>query len=159
MQIVVLILISIIIYKITSKLMGLPMLRIMILTIYLFNLSLYTFAQKGRNTDTIQYLTLDQCLAYALQNQPLLKQTAIDITIAHKTNAINLSAWLPQVNLVGSLTHYFTLPTSFGINSLNPNGPPIEGHAGIINTATPTISATQTIFSPDVLYAFRSAHL
>jgi len=159
MQIALLILIAFIIYKIAFKLMKLAVMRIIILVIFLVNISLFTYAQKGRNTDTVQYLTLDQCLAYALQNQPLLKQTAIDITIAHKTNAINLSAWLPQVNLVGSLTHYFTLPTSFGVNPNDPNGPPIEGHGGIINTATPGISATETIFSPDVLYAAKAAHL
>ena len=133
--------------------------RVLVTIISIVNLFFISFAQKAPANDPVQYLTLDQCQAYALQNQPSLKQSVIDIAIAHKTNAVNLSAWLPQVNLVGNLTHYFTLPTSFGINSLNPNGPTIEGHSGIINTATPTISATQTIFSPDVLYAMRSAHL
>ena len=136
------------------------MIKCIVIAIFtLGSLPFICFGQNRNKRDTAQYLTLDQCITYALQNQPSLKQSEIDISIAHKTNAINLSAWLPQVNLVGNLTHYFTLPTSFGINSLNPNGPPIEGHAGKINTATPTISATQTIFSPDVLYAFRSAHL
>ncbi len=110
-------------------------------------------------TDTVQYLNLDQCIVYALQHQPGIMRSIIDVSIASKTNAINISAWLPQVNLFGNFTHYFQLPTVFSVNSLNPGGPLIQGHSGIINTFTPQLSATQTIFSPDVLYAARNSHL
>ena len=128
---------------------------ILLLVYFLFNAD----AQKGIKNDNIQLLTLDQCLAYALQHQPGVMQSSIDINIAHKTNAIALSGWLPQVNLVGNLEHYFTLPTAFASNPANPSGPLIEQHSGIVNTATPGVTATETLFSPDVLYAAKSAHL
>ena len=116
-------------------------------------------AQTKKTADTTQFLTLDQCIVYAMQHQPAVLQTGIEINIAKKTNAINLSAWLPQVNLNANLIHYEELPTSFSINPQNPEGPLIQGHPGVINTVIPQISATQVLFSPDVLYAAKSAHL
>ena len=117
-------------------------------------------AVYGRNDtiDTIQYLNLDQCIAYALQYQPAIKQSSIEMSIVKKTNAINLSAWLPQVSLTGNLTHYNQLPTVLSANPTT-GGPLIVGHSGVSNTFVPQLSATQIIFSPDVLNEARSAHL
>jgi len=133
--------------------------RTFIIVISFFCLSFNISAQKNNTPDSVQYLSLDQCIVYALQNQPAIIQTSIDISIAQKTNAINLSAWLPQVNVNGNLMHYNQLPTAFSVNSANPNGPLLQGHTGMINTFLPQLSATQTIFSPDVLNAAKSAHL
>ena len=116
-------------------------------------------AQDRNTNDTTQYLTIEQCIAYGLKNQPTARQSALGVTIAEKTNAINISAWLPQVNFNATFTHYLQLPTSFSLNSLNPDGPLLKGHPGVINTLIPQLTATQTIFSPDVLYAANSAHL
>jgi outer membrane protein TolC len=121
--------------------------------------SFCTYAQEKNTTDTVQYLNLDQCIVYALQHQPAVMQSSINISIARKNNAINLSAWLPQIDFTGNLIHYDPLPTTFSVNPLNPDGPLIPGHSGIINSFTPQLSATQTIINPDVLYAARSAHL
>ncbi len=135
-------------------------LKITIIFIVFF-LGIYQFAtaQNKNRIDTVQYLTLDQCIVYALQNQPAFKASSLDITIAKKTNAINLSAWLPQLNISGTFTHYDPLPTVFATNTVNPEGPLIKEHSGIINTFLPQLSATQALFNPDVLYAARSAHL
>ncbi len=133
--------------------------RTIFVIINIVHLSFYTYAQRVATTDTTQYLTLDQCVAYALQNQPTLQQSVIGISIARKTNAIALSAWLPQVNLTGTLTHYFQLPSALEVNQVTPGGPLVAVNTGISNTATPTISASETLFSPDVLYAAKSAHL
>ena len=121
--------------------------------------SICIYAQNKNSTDTVQYLNLEQCIVYALQHQPAVMQASINVSIARKTNAINLSAWLPQIDFSGNLTHYDPLPTTFSTDPNNPNGPLIPGHGGIINTFTPQVSATQTIINPDVLYAARSAHL
>src|SRR5258708_4474278 len=43
-----------------------------------------------------EYLTLGQCIDYALKHQPALNISAINIEIAGVTNAINLSGALPQ---------------------------------------------------------------
>jgi len=118
-----------------------------------------TDAQNKTAADTTQFLTIDQCIVYAMQHQPAILQTGIEMAIVRKTNAINLSGWLPQVNLSANVIHYEELPTTFSLNSLNPEGPLIKGHPGVINTVIPQISATQVLFSPDVLYAAKSAHL
>lgn len=115
--------------------------------------------QNKNGIDTIQYLNLDQCIVYALEHQPALMQSALEIAIAKKSNAISLSAWLPQINVQGNFTHYNQLPTIFSVNSANPAGPLIEGHSGIINTFLPQLAVSQTIFSPEVLNVARSAHL
>ena len=116
-------------------------------------------AQNKNSTDTALYLNLDQCIAYAMEHQPALKQSGINISIAKKTNTINLSSWYPQVNLSGTLMHYDQLPTTFSLNSLNPEGPPIQGHPGVINTLIPQVAVTQNIFNPDILYSAKTAHL
>ena len=131
---------------------------IITLGILMLYASLSTFAQN-KKTDTIPSYNLDQCLAYALQNQPAIQQAAIELTIAHKTNLINLSNWLPHVGVNGTITHYDQLPTTFAINSNNPTGPLIKENQGLVNSFMPMLSVTETILSPEVLYAANSAHL
>ncbi len=105
----------------------------------------------------VESLTLGQCIDYALKRQPALNQAKIGIRIAKATNAISLSGWLPQVNLAANATHYNTLPTTFISDSLG--GPPVTTHSGITNTVIPQLSASQTIFNPQLLYAAHSAPL
>jgi len=123
------------------------------------NVSLCGYSQNKNSEDTVHYLNLDQCIVYALQHQPAMMQSAINIEIARKSNAISLSAWLPQVDFNGNLTHYDPLPTTFSANPANPNGPLVPGHSGIVNSFNPQVTATQAIINPEVLYAARSAHL
>ena len=112
---------------------------------------------SGRSAaDTSQSLTLDQCLHYALQHEPALNQSLINISIARATNSINLSGWLPQANISANLTHYNTLPTSFVKNS---GGTLVEQKTGVVNTFGPTLAVTQTIFNPSLFYAAKSARL
>lgn len=115
----------------------------------------HSYAQKMDSTGNPQYLTLQECIDYSLKHQPALNQSLINIVIARTTNSINLSGWYPQVNATGSLTHYLQLPTSF----VNNAGTITKQKTGVINTATPTLTVTQTIFSPTLLYAARSADL
>jgi outer membrane protein TolC len=122
-------------------------------------LTLNVSAQNKNSTDTIPSLNLDQCIVYALQNHPAVLQAEIGISIAKKTNEINLSGWLPQVNASADLYHYFELPTSYQVNQADPSGPPIPIKTGIYNTLTPGVTASEAIFSPGLLYAAKSAHL
>lgn len=105
------------------------------------------------NTDTAQTLTLDQCITYALKHEPMINMAMVNQAIVRASNAIATSGWLPQVNLTGSFTHYNTLPTSFFVDS----GKQVNEKVGIINTVTPTLQATQTIFNPALLYAVHTA--
>jgi outer membrane protein TolC len=118
-----------------------------------------TLAQGGQAADTTPYLTLPQCIGYALQHQPGLNQALLNVAITRATNAISLSGWYPQVNVNGNLTHYLQLPTSFITNTANPGGPPIQTQTGVANTAIPALSATQALFNPSLIYVSRSAPL
>jgi outer membrane protein TolC len=132
--------------------------------------SLFAFSQPGNGSfrsgnasfqsrnpaDSSQALTLDQCVAYALKHQPGINQALINVAIAKTTNSINLAGWLPQANVSANLTHYLTLPTSFVKNS---GGTLVQQKTGVINTAVPVLTVTQTIFNPALLYTAQSAHL
>jgi outer membrane protein TolC len=79
----------------------------------------------------------------------------VNVAIVRANNAIATSGWLPQVNITGSFTHYNTLPTGFFTDS----GKLVNSKTGIVNTITPTLQVTQTIFNPALLYAVHSAPL
>ena len=129
------------------------------LFICFFITSSNVFSQNKNASDTAQFLTLKQCIDYALQHQPFLNQSLISVSIAKTTNAINLSGWYPQVNVSANLTHYTQLPTSFFSDTSNPGGPPLKQRTGIANTAIPQLSVTQALFSPSLLYAAQSAKI
>jgi outer membrane protein TolC len=114
---------------------------------------------QNKKADTIPALNLDQCIAYGLENQPGVLQSAIDITIAKKTNLIALSTWLPQLNAGADFYHYIELPTALETNQTNPSGEPVPTKTGVYNTLTPEVTASENIFSPTLLYAAKSAHL
>ncbi len=111
----------------------------------------------AQNADTASALTLQDCINFALGHQPSIKQTSIDIEIAKTTNAINLAGWLPQASFGGTLSHYLSLPTNFVTNSTT--GEQLKQKSGIINTFTPALTVTQSIFSPSLLYAKDAAPL
>lgn len=118
-------------------------------------ISIAAFSQPGNQRDSA--LTLDQCLTYALKNQPIINQAVINVAITRATNAINTAGWLPQIGISGNLTHYLSLPTNFIKNAST--GTITQQKTGVVNTFTPVLSATQTIFNPSLLYAARSAPL
>ena len=116
-------------------------------------------AQNPVVNNSGQYLTLKDCIEYALKHQPAVNQARINVSITKTNNAINLSGWLPQVNLSGSLVHYSQLPTTLTSDSAGYTGPPIPVHTGVVNTSViPGVSVTEALFSPSLLYAARAAH-
>jgi outer membrane protein TolC len=119
-------------------------------------LSIQGFSQRSNLPDSIQSLTLDQCIAYAMQHQPALRQSLINIDITHLSNQIGLSGWFPQANVSVIGNHYLTLPTSFVKNS---GGDLVEQKTGVVNSVIPVFSVSQAIFSPSLLFAARGAHL
>ncbi|WP_374166503.1 TolC family protein [Arcticibacter sp. MXS-1] len=60
-------------------------------------------AQEQPGDSTLQTATLQQCINYALKNQPAVKQSLIDEEIGERDINSALSGWLPQVNATGSL--------------------------------------------------------
>lgn len=61
--------------------------------------------------DTLGTLTLQQCIDFALRNQPAVKQANIDENINERDIRIALSSWLPQINSSGSFQHYLERAT------------------------------------------------
>ena len=122
------------------------------------HLPICAYSQNEYRSDSIKYFTREQCIQYALQHQPDLNKSLLNTDIVKSTNAINLSGWLPQLNLSGNMVHYNQLPTTLVPNSL-PGGPPIPTPTGVANTAIPQLSASETIFTPQLFYAATSAHL
>lgn len=120
-----------------------------------FCLSIAGKCQVKQAPDTVSALTLDQCVAYALQHEPFINMSVINTAIVRANNAIATSGWLPQVNIAGNFTHYNTLPTGFFTDS----GRLVNSKTGIVNTITPTLQVSQTIFNPALLYAVHSAPL
>ncbi len=99
-------------------------------------------------------VSLQECIRYALKNQPLIKQAAIDEEINERNIGIALSAWLPQINASGSYQHYFQLPSSTIINGA---GNSVITPLGVNNTSVLGLGASQTIYNNDVLLASRAA--
>ncbi len=107
------------------------------------------------STDTTTYsYSLEQCISYALKNQPAVNQSRLDEEIAHANRSIALSGWLPQVIGGANLQHWLQLPTSF----LPINGVSTPVHTGVANTSNPNIAATWNLFSNDVLLAAKAAN-
>jgi len=124
--------------------------------IIFFSVNAQTIAKEA---DTTEYLTLKQCIDYALIHQPALNRSLLNISIAKETNAVNLSGFFPQVSIEGTLTHYIQLPTSFFSDTSGSSTAPVRQRLGVVNTLTPEIYVSQAIFSPGLTYALRSAPL
>jgi outer membrane protein TolC len=119
--------------------------------------SSYSAAQGGTASDSIPALTLQQCVDYAMKHQPAVNMAQIYESITRASNSVAVSGWYPQVNVNGNLTHYNSLPTVFVKNANL--GITQEQKTGVVNTAIPVLSATQTIFNPSLIYAVKSAPL
>ncbi|MFC0514244.1 TolC family protein [Mucilaginibacter angelicae] len=113
-----------------------------------------------------EYLTLKQCIDYALVHQPALNKALINTDITRTTNSINLAAWLPQVNANGNLIHYIqqsnaNISTGVGTSTGTTTA---GGGSGTVrssysNTFIPELAVSQAILSPSLLYAAKSAPL
>jgi outer membrane protein TolC len=93
--------------------------RFLFLFTFLPAVTIPSFAQTSNPADSAQFLTLRQCIDYAMQHQPGINRSYINVSIAKATNAINLSGWYPQVSINANLTHYLQLPTSFFADTTN----------------------------------------
>lgn len=93
-------------------------------------------------------LNLNQCIQYALQNQPAVRQANIDEAINERDIGISLAAWLPQVNSANSATHYF---------KGSPQAANGVANSEISNVSVVGIQATQVIYNNDVNLASKAS--
>ncbi len=108
------------------------------------------FSQANSQNDSLlQKATLENCVEYALKNQPLIKQSLIDENITNQEIKSKIADWFPQLSFNYNFQHNYKLQTSV-----------IQGntvHFGVINTSSAQFSLNQTIFNRDVLLASSTA--
>ena len=116
------------------------------------------FVPIGRDTSNkaVDYLTLRQCINYAFEHQPSINKALIGVDIAHATNSINLSGWLPQVSANGDLVHYIQQSSS-GTTVPTTGTSATSTRTTYGNTFVPELQVSQAIFNPSLLYAAKSA--
>ena len=109
-------------------------------------------------TDSLpKVVTLKQCVDFALHNQPVVRQAAIDEAINERNIKISLSAWLPQISGTGIYDYYFKgspVQSSGTTTSLTSNP---AASSNISNFSTLGLQASQVIYNNDVLQAARAA--
>jgi len=125
------------------------------LGIALLAFSLGVCAQEGGQHADTSALSLTDCIKYAFKNQPTLNQAYIDEAIAKTNKNIALSSWLPQVNGFATYQNYIHLPTNF--LRLNNTLTPVA--SGLYNYSVPSVNASQTLYSNEVLMAARASKL
>ena len=114
-------------------------------------------ADTGKNANG-QFMTLRQCIDYAMQHQPGLNVSKINVEVTKATNNVALAGWLPQASASGSLIHY--LQTSNNNSTVNTGtGTTTTTKSGYTTTFIPGIQVSQAIFSPSLIYAYRAAPL
>ena len=115
----------------------------------LFTTSLIFSEQKPLPDSLLHNATREDCVEYALKNQPLIKQSLIDENITNQEIKSKLADWFPQLNFNLNYQHNYKLQTSV-----------IQGnavHFGVLNTSSAQFSLNQTIFDRDVLLASSTA--
>ncbi|HEY8930723.1 MAG TPA: TolC family protein [Mucilaginibacter sp.] len=114
-------------------------------------LTLPAMLRAQAKTDTV--VTLNQCVAFALRNQPAVRQAAIDAQINERDIRIGLSDWLPQVNGSGEYQHYFKgSPSSTTTSGATPVAGAVNNEFSLLG-----LQASQVIYNNDVLQAAKAA--
>ncbi|GAB3220982.1 TolC family protein [Spirosoma arcticum] len=117
-------------------------------------LSGVSLAQKTPDA-LAQQAQLPDCIQYALENQPTVRQLLIDQEIADRTVRSTLAAWYPQLNAGYNVLHYLKLPVTLIPDAATGERRPVT--LGAKNTSTVSFSLSQAVFNRDVLLASRTA--
>jgi outer membrane protein len=117
--------------------------------ISLFFLPMILHAQDTSKTSILKEATLENCIHYAIDNNPVIRNAKLTEDITETIIKNKLSEWYPQLNFTYNLQHNFLLPT------FNFNGN--LAHSGTYNTSGGIFGVTQNIFSSDALLASRTA--
>ncbi len=114
-----------------------------------------TEATAQKTTDLSEQAPLSECIRYALENRPLVRQSLIDQEIADRTVRSALAAWYPQIGAGFNLTHYLKQPVSIFPDPATGERRPVI--IGTKNTSVASLSLTQNIFNRDLLLAKQTA--
>jgi outer membrane protein TolC len=125
----------------------------LLLSGFLLFFPMLAFSQTNTDTATAKVITLRQCIDFALRNQPVVRQAAIDEAINERNIGISLSAWLPQVSGSGLYDYYFKgSPVATTGTAAFPNT-----GTNVDNLSTLGLQANQVIYNNDVLQAAKAA--
>lgn len=102
-------------------------------------------------------VTLSQCITYALANQSLIKQSLIDEDIKLRDIRIALSGWYPQLEFDANVQHYLQIPLTNYPNLSDPSSPGISLPSTAANVSAGVFSASQTIYSSNLLFAAKNS--
>ncbi|HLP75078.1 MAG TPA: TolC family protein [Bacteroidales bacterium] len=101
---------------------------------------------QAPNQEIPAEFTLSDCISFALENQPVIRQSVIDEKITGKNIGIALSDWYPQASLNAGVQHYLVIPeNSSGAKTTS------------ANTSAANFSVTQAIYSNKLLLDTRSS--
>jgi outer membrane protein TolC len=114
------------------------------------------FAQKQDNVFS-DSASIDECISYAMKYQPLVRQLKLDEAIANQNIKISLSDWLPQISASAGYSYYIKQPVSVFPNLTDPTGPKVDVKIGLKNNSNVLFSASQNIFTNDLLFASKTA--
>jgi outer membrane protein len=117
-----------------------------IILIWIYPSPLYS---QTRADSLLTLASLPNCIQYALNHQPSLRQSRIDEQIIDREIKSQLSEWYPQLNLTANYQDNFQLPTTKFADQLI--------KIGTYNTSAAQFALTQTIFNRDVLIARSTA--
>lgn len=118
------------------------------LAFLIFLFSVVLVSAQANNDSLLVNATLQQCIQYALDHQPSVKQSQLQEEIVGYNIRSRLADWYPQIGGNYSLQHTFQRSTSFFNGSAVP--------VGVKNTSTAQVYLDQTIFNRDVLLANRT---
>jgi len=128
------------------------------LRIIIFHIIVISQTAFGQSSsDTTQRMSLQQCIDFALSNQPIYKQSKVDEEIAERTLRANLAGWFPQISASYALTHYWQMPVSlFPVDFNNPSGAKRAIRLGVPNQSSISFTAQQILYSGDLMLAAKA---
>lgn len=111
----------------------------------------------ARSQSQSDSITIDGCISYAMNYQPLVKQLKLDEQIANRDIKISLSGWLPEINTAAGYNYFLKQPVSIFPNFSDPTAPGSEVTTALRNNSNIEFSARQNIFTNDLLFASRTS--
>jgi outer membrane protein len=93
-------------------------------------------------------LSLQECIGFALKNQPQIQQTIMEESISKQSKKIAHSYWFPQIGANANYLQYGQLPVVF---SADQYGQKSGVENGIYNSSSVNFTANQVLFNNDLL--------
>ena len=106
-----------------------------------------------------QQLSLQEALILALDNNPELKQSSLEMRKAAEQKVIARSLFLPSIYAGAQANHYFQLPAFFGLGENSEGGKIPFGRFGGDDQFTASIAAVQPLYNPVAYPTYQHALL